>query len=672
MLAVLAGSCASAMAQNVVTVTPEPIGQQRYKVAADGSITPMGGYDNRLSAVVWNNGLFGGVNVAGSTLGAFHKRHLMKVTWAPGPWATLALHQIDGIDGIGYGTPGWTDVPNSTIRLSFYAESDVSLDGFGGVGTSMINPSGTPAVTINLAYPQGLPRTGSGYGVGWDIIPAAADLPAGSYWLDAAIIDGSTGNPMPSTADHYRLWGGTTSGDAVNPCYQVGTGSNDMGYDRNDDGVYTGAAAPGSATLERTRYQFGPAAGQTNNRPLTGIWAFFGEVSAPAPVCGTEAEVFPVGADNVIASDTSAIGANGVKIYCVTITADAIDENYGYINIDTEGSDNAFALGLFDSTGTLIASNDGGGSGVLGSNSQLTFGIGRLAAAGAGGRQYDGRHYNGTAGLVKGLLAGTYYLYVVPSDGGAPAFGGGFTASGTGAGGNANVRIQTNATNLTAPPAAAAPEATHLVGQALEDPPVAPGAVSSGTVMAGGEPLWFSVNLCRDADGSGNDVTFQVQDGANTATFGAYIFNSAGNLVATAQSAAGLASVNFTGGLPAGLYYVGVTYNGGGAQGDVAPNAATNGRWHLRGRNLSSGYTMTTSILVNWADCPAACDPDVNCDGSANGVDVEVQELAVGGDFTDYCQIGIPNVDDGDFNRDGAVNGTDVEAVENAVGGVCP
>ncbi|GJQ30063.1 MAG: hypothetical protein HBSAPP03_19470 [Phycisphaerae bacterium] len=67
-----------------------------------------------------------------------------------------------------------------------------------------------------------------------------------------------------------------------------------------------------------------------------------------------------------------------------------------------------------------------------------------------------------------------------------------------------------------------------------------------------------------------------------------------------------------------------------------------------------------------------ACDPDVNCDGSANGVDVEVQELAVGGDFTDYCQVGIPGVDDGDFNRDGAVNGTDVEAVENAVGGVCP
>ncbi|GJQ28938.1 MAG: hypothetical protein HBSAPP03_08220 [Phycisphaerae bacterium] len=83
----------------------------------------------------------------------------------------------------------------------------------------------------------------------------------------------------------------------------------------------------------------------------------------------------------------------------------------------------------------------------------------------------------------------------------------------------------------------------------------------------------------------------------------------------------------------------------------------------------NDSYWVTMSI---GAGCAAPCDPDVNCDGSANGVDVEVQELAVGGDFTDYCQVGIPGVDDGDFNRDGAVNGTDVEAVENAVGGICP
>ncbi|GJQ30152.1 MAG: hypothetical protein HBSAPP03_20360 [Phycisphaerae bacterium] len=54
---------------------------------------------------------------------------------------------------------------------------------------------------------------------------------------------------------------------------------------------------------------------------------------------------------------------------------------------------------------------------------------------------------------------------------------------------------------------------------------------------------------------------------------------------------------------------------------------------------------------------------DVNCDGALNGVDVEIQELAVGGLMADYCNA------DADFNQDGAVNGLDVEAVELAVGG---
>ncbi|GJQ29178.1 MAG: hypothetical protein HBSAPP03_10620 [Phycisphaerae bacterium] len=62
-----------------------------------------------------------------------------------------------------------------------------------------------------------------------------------------------------------------------------------------------------------------------------------------------------------------------------------------------------------------------------------------------------------------------------------------------------------------------------------------------------------------------------------------------------------------------------------------------------------------------------ACSPDVNCDGAANGVDVEVQERAVGGDLADYC------LPDADFNSDGAINGFDVASVETAVGtGECP
>jgi hypothetical protein len=64
---------------------------------------------------------------------------------------------------------------------------------------------------------------------------------------------------------------------------------------------------------------------------------------------------------------------------------------------------------------------------------------------------------------------------------------------------------------------------------------------------------------------------------------------------------------------------------------------------------------------------PPSCDPDVNCDGSADGFDVEVMEQAVGGDVTNFCQP------DTDWNGDGSTDGFDVEAVEQVVGGSpCP
>jgi hypothetical protein len=61
------------------------------------------------------------------------------------------------------------------------------------------------------------------------------------------------------------------------------------------------------------------------------------------------------------------------------------------------------------------------------------------------------------------------------------------------------------------------------------------------------------------------------------------------------------------------------------------------------------------------------CDPDVNCDGSADGFDVETMERAVGGDASEFCQGNL------DFNQDGSVDGFDIESVESVVGGApCP
>ncbi|CAG0982261.1 hypothetical protein PHYC_01830 [Phycisphaerales bacterium] len=75
---------------------------------------------------------------------------------------------------------------------------------------------------------------------------------------------------------------------------------------------------------------------------------------------------------------------------------------------------------------------------------------------------------------------------------------------------------------------------------------------------------------------------------------------------------------------------------------------------------------LTASLEIQGRVLPA-CDPDVNCDGSVNGFDIEAMEQAVNGDFANFCQ------NDADYNKDGAVNGFDVEAVEQGVNGApCP
>ncbi|CAG0985256.1 hypothetical protein PHYC_01986 [Phycisphaerales bacterium] len=57
------------------------------------------------------------------------------------------------------------------------------------------------------------------------------------------------------------------------------------------------------------------------------------------------------------------------------------------------------------------------------------------------------------------------------------------------------------------------------------------------------------------------------------------------------------------------------------------------------------------------------CDPDVNCDGSINGFDIEATEQAVNGDFSNFCQASA------DLNGDGAENGFDIETEEQRVNG---
>ncbi len=83
--------------------------------------------------------------------------------------------------------------------------------------------------------------------------------------------------------------------------------------------------------------------------------------------------------------------------------------------------------------------------------------------------------------------------------------------------------------------------------------------------------------------------------------------------------------------------------------------------------SFETSTVINASLNGNGVSPLPSCDGDVNCDFALDGFDVEVQEKAVGGDMTDYCQS------DPDFNGDFALDGFDVEAVEVVVGGgPCP
>ncbi len=108
-------------------------------------------------------------------------------------------------------------------------------------------------------------------------------------------------------------------------------------------------------------------------------------------------------------------------------------------------------------------------------------------------------------------------------------------------------------------------------------------------------------------------------------------------------------------GLPAGHYYIGMTFD---PAWDLAPTPATAGRWHLRGRNGSAGFTLQVAVAVSWPSCAPAggCTADFNCDGDI-GTDSDISAFFA-------CLSGScpppPCPNTADFNNDGDT-GTDAD-----------
>ncbi|CAG1004707.1 hypothetical protein PHYC_03165 [Phycisphaerales bacterium] len=593
------------------------------------------------------------------------KHILDDFNFAPGPWAAQASRTIDAVD-----FSVWSNLGQDfRLRMTIWDVADVDFAGFGSPGGSMINPSAT-ALRV-----EEFPAGGGFYNyAGEGFVQINNSLPSGPLALSGSIagivvevvaIDGA-GVPQPTAGPGATFFSNNsargavdnTPANSVNPA-APGFSLPDYGRDADNDGTFIGDAAA-DATGERRSLIVADLGGATPFATYAYSFAVRGDiVVAGTPSC----ESFSTGADNVWVSDSEALGANSVKWYCVTLASSANDANYKYIDFDTNGSTTDVAVAVFDSNGIMVANDDeNGGAG----NALLTFGMGRRASE--GGADYDGINYfptqRGQSPGTDGLLAGTYYVAVASASGGA-VFADGFFASGSGPAGTSVLRARTNIGGGAINPSAA-PAATRIVGGAFEDPIVAPGGQTAGEALYSPGVFWYDVQLCRDAD-AGNPVQFMVISPPAGEPPGKrlYVFDALGNLRGTAQGGRPSSpTVNFGGSdpfLPAGTYYICTTFDYSGSDTDIAPNSASDGRWHVRPRVNDGGYTLQILVLVPWGDCPAGvpCElADTNCDGSLNGFDVEATEQAVNGDFSNFC---LPSAD---LNNDGAENGFDVEYSE--------
>ncbi|MFO0830921.1 MAG: choice-of-anchor X domain-containing protein [Phycisphaerales bacterium] len=136
------------------------------------------------------------------------------------------------------------------------------------------------------------------------------------------------------------------------------------------------------------------------------------------------------GASAVLQADDSAIGVGEIRWFSFSLPCDVNAANTHYFDLDTDGSViSDTELALYDAAGTMLATDDDGGTGL---KSLLTFGTGS-------GALYDGIAANGVDGAV--LAAGNYYLAVGEYN---STFANGFVVTGGDAAGTFDINLHTN------------------------------------------------------------------------------------------------------------------------------------------------------------------------------------------------------------------------------------
>src|SRR5262245_59896598 len=136
-----------------------------------------GGYGSRVVDTVYDclTATFG--NGSATHLGTCSQA-LEDISFAPGPWGTAGPGHL--ITEITYGV-GVITTPTTTedILIIFWDKDDVNFQGFGGVGTSMINGAAVPLAVLRVD------AAGLGAGFYWQITNSLAGLPGGGVAVPA-------------------------------------------------------------------------------------------------------------------------------------------------------------------------------------------------------------------------------------------------------------------------------------------------------------------------------------------------------------------------------------------------------------------------------------------------------------------------------------------------------
>ena len=675
LLALLAGGVSQAVAQTGADPVPGSLQLQ----AMEPGVAPGPGYrkidgrfvrfdspsvSNRAVGYVYDN-----INVAWTrpltATGAGLGNRIVSddTQFAPGPWATQAVRNLSAFD-VGTFNANAGSGPFDLL-FEVFDINDHNYLGQGGVNNPAILDTSVPLG--EFVY--------TGFNPGVNIINWFANLdspgadiavPAGDSGviirLTAGVFNAGDGSFTPNLgaaqAGGFALGSSgpfTVGGAFTDYINAAGIGFTDISYGRDVptggifDGVISGNEVINSAVnpgndRRTTLIANGPAA--TPNSWYNLFWGWRGDIQAAAPAC----ESFALGADNAFASDTEALAANGVKWYCVTLASDVIDENNKFIDFDTEGSLADAAIAIYNGEGALIVADDDSGSGV---NAHLSFGMGRRAAVGDG-IQYDGRNFDDSTGVIRGLAAGTYFVAVAASSNVA-SFGDGFSVTGNGVAGSVTLRVRTNEA-AGALEASVAPIATRIVGISAEDPIVAPGAQSVTVELPGRSVNWLDVQICQ-ASSDAAPITIAESAASSAGASTLMIFDTAGNLIAQqAGSTATRASITFAGSpaLAAGTYYIAQSY----AVNHFSNTPETDGRWHVRPVSLDSGFEFQVEIAVSYTECTGgpSCEYDFNQDENVDLLDAQqMAQVFVG--------LLLPEANwlDGDLNGDENADLTDAQ-----------